>query len=133
MLNAVLTSATCENACGKLPTCRPSPEWYSSASTADGLPPGEGAFLACSFWLVDNLALLGRRDDARRLFERLLALRNDVGLLAEEYEPRLRRQVGNFPQAFSHVALVDTALNISHRDTAAPRPAAQRATAGVQT
>ena len=106
---------------------------YDSGVTEDGLPPGEGAFLACSFWLADNYLLLGRRDDARALFERLLALRNDVGLLAEEYDPRLRRQVGNFPQAFSHVALVDTALNLSHRATAAPRPAAQRATAGVQT
>jgi GH15 family glucan-1,4-alpha-glucosidase len=82
---------------------------YDTASGTDGLPAGEGAFLACSFWLVDNLALLGRHDDARRLFERLLALRNDVGLLAEEYDPASGRQVGNFPQAFSHVALVNAA------------------------
>jgi GH15 family glucan-1,4-alpha-glucosidase len=78
---------------------------YDSAATDDGLPQGEGAFLACSFWLADNLVLIGRHDDARSLFERLLALRNDVGLLAEEYDTRVGRQVGNFPQAFSHVAL----------------------------
>ena len=71
------------------------------------------------FWLADNLALLGRRDEARALFERLLALRNDVGLLSEEYDPRPRRLVGNFPQAFSHVALVNTAYNLSR----APGPA----------
>jgi GH15 family glucan-1,4-alpha-glucosidase len=76
----------------------------------DGLPPGEGAFLACSFWLVDNYVLLGRHDEARALFERLLALRNDVGLLAEEYDPHERRQLGNFPQAFSHLALVQSVL-----------------------
>jgi GH15 family glucan-1,4-alpha-glucosidase len=86
---------------------------YRSEETLDGLPPGEGAFLACSFWLVDNLALLGRMDDARRLFERLLAIRNDVGLLAEEYDPRTKRQLGNFPQAFSHIGLVNTALNLA--------------------
>ena len=71
-----------------------------------------------------NLALIGRRDDARRLFERLLALRNDVGLLAEEYDPNARRQLGNFPQAFSHISLVDSAYNLSPRETA--KPAAQR-------
>ncbi|HEU4422268.1 MAG TPA: glycoside hydrolase family 15 protein [Pilimelia sp.] len=79
----------------------------------DGLPPGEGAFLACSFWLADNYALMGRRDEACELFERLLALRNDVGLLAEEYDPKAGRLVGNFPQAFSHVPLIDTARNLS--------------------
>ena len=79
----------------------------------DGLPPGEGAFLPCSFWLADNLALLGRRDEARALFERLLTLRNDVGLLSEEYDPVRKRLVGNFPQAFTHVALVNTARNLS--------------------
>jgi GH15 family glucan-1,4-alpha-glucosidase len=79
----------------------------------DGLPAGEGAFLACSFWLADNYALMGRRDEARELFERLLALRNDVGLLAEEYDPKAGRLVGNFPQAFSHVPLIDTARNLS--------------------
>ena len=79
----------------------------------DGLPPGEGAFLACSFWLADNYAFMGRHDEAVELFERLLALRNDVGLLAEEYDPRAGRLVGNFPQAFSHVPLIDTARNLS--------------------
>ena len=88
----------------------------------DGLPPGEGAFLACSFWLVDAYVLQGRCDDARALFERLLALRNDVGLLAEEYDPRASRLVGNFPQAFSHVALVNSAFNL----TRAEKPAEQR-------
>ena len=82
-------------------------------SNVDGLPPGEGAFLACSFWLADNLALMGRHDDAREQFERLLTLRNDLGLLAEEYDPDTGRQVGNFPQAFSHVALVNTARHLS--------------------
>jgi GH15 family glucan-1,4-alpha-glucosidase len=85
----------------------------SDSAHVDGLPPGEGAFLACSFWLADALALLGRTDDARRLFERLLSLRNDVGLLAEEYDPRARRMVGNFPQAFTHVSLVNTAHNLT--------------------
>ena len=79
----------------------------------DGLPPGEGAFLACTFWLADNLTLLGRTDEATALFERLLALRNDLGLLAEEYDPVSGRLVGNFPQAFSHVSLVNTARNLS--------------------
>lgn len=83
--------------------------------SVDGLPPGEGAFLPCSFWLADNLALLGRADDARRLFESLLDLRNDVGLLAEEYDPAAGRLVGNFPKAFSHVGLVNTARNLSRR------------------
>jgi GH15 family glucan-1,4-alpha-glucosidase len=86
---------------------------YSHNPEVDGLPPGEGAFLACSFWLADNLALLGRREDARRLFERLLDLRNDVGLLAEEYDPVLGRQLGNFPQAFSHTGLVNTACHLA--------------------
>jgi GH15 family glucan-1,4-alpha-glucosidase len=100
---------------------------YDSRVTDDGLPPGEGAFLACSFWLVDNYALLGRHDDACLLFERLLALRNDVGLLSEEYDPHLGRQVGNFPQAFSHLGLVDTALNLSRAVPPARSPVAQRA------
>ena len=86
--------------------------YEAGKDSADGLPPGEGAFLPCSFWLVDDLALLGRRDEARALFDRLLALRNDVGLLAEEYDPKAKRQVGNFPQAFSHVGLVNSALNL---------------------
>jgi GH15 family glucan-1,4-alpha-glucosidase len=100
---------------------------YDSRRTDDGLPPGEGAFLACSFWLADNYALLGRHADARALFEHLLSLRNDVGLLAEEYDPRLRRLVGNFPQAFSHIGLVDTALNLSRTVPPAQKPAEQRA------
>jgi GH15 family glucan-1,4-alpha-glucosidase len=87
--------------------------YIPDADAADGLPPGEGAFLACSFWYVDNLVLQGRRDEAREFFERLLAFRNDVGLLAEEYDPHARRQLGNFPQAFSHVALVSTAYNLA--------------------
>ena len=106
---------------------------YDTKDTDDGLPPGEGAFLACSFWLADCLVLLGRTADARRLFERLLLLRNDVGLLSEEYDPRLKRQVGNFPQAFSHLALVDTALNLARgAHTDAERPAEQRAAVGPQ-
>jgi GH15 family glucan-1,4-alpha-glucosidase len=79
----------------------------------DGLPKGEGAFLACSFWLVDCLALIGREQDARKLFERLLGIRNDVGLLSEEYDIERKRLVGNFPQAFSHVALANSAHNLS--------------------
>ncbi len=95
---------------------------YDTKQVADGLQPGEGAFLACSFWLVDNLILQGRKADARALFDRLLALRNDVGLLAEEYDPHSGRQLGNFPQAFSHLALADSARNLS----ADVNPAAQR-------
>jgi GH15 family glucan-1,4-alpha-glucosidase len=86
---------------------------YPTEETEDGLPPGEGAFLPCSFWLADNYALMGRHAEARALFERLLAIRNDLGLLAEEYDPVARRQLGNFPQAFSHVMLVNTAGNLA--------------------
>jgi GH15 family glucan-1,4-alpha-glucosidase len=86
---------------------------YPTNPDVDGLPPGEGAFLPCSFWLADNLHLQGRSDEARELFERLLALRNDVGLIAEEYDPVGKRLLGNFPQAFTHVALVNTAWNLS--------------------
>ena len=96
---------------------------YRTRESMDGLPPGEGVFLACSFWLVDNLVMQGRGDEARALFERLLGLANDVGLLAEEYDPLARRQLGNFPQAFSHVALVNSAMNLR----AGTRPAEQRA------
>ncbi|MGH7057685.1 MAG: glycoside hydrolase family 15 protein [Acetobacteraceae bacterium] len=85
---------------------------YRTEEGVDGLPPGEGAFLPCSFWLADAYVMLGREREARALFERLLALRNDVGLLAEEYDPKLRRQVGNFPQAFSHVGLVNAAHSL---------------------
>ncbi|MCU1491518.1 MAG: hypothetical protein JWM85_2923 [Acidimicrobiaceae bacterium] len=84
-----------------------------SSSDVDGLTGREGAFLACSFWLADNYELVGRRDDAVAMFERLLALRNDLGLLSEEYDPVARRQVGNFPQAFSHISLINTAVNLS--------------------
>lgn len=97
---------------------------YNSARTDDGLPPGEGAFLACTFWLADAYVLLGRLADAKRMFENVLAIANDVGLLAEEYDARLGRMVGNFPQAFSHVGLLNTAFNLAHAD----KPAAQRAT-----
>ena len=90
---------------------------YDTSGKSDGLPPGEGAFLACSFWLADNYAMQGRMDEAHALFERLLALRNDVGLLAEEYDPRTGRLVGNFPQAFSHVALVGTAMTLTRAAT----------------
>jgi GH15 family glucan-1,4-alpha-glucosidase len=86
---------------------------YDTHRSEDGLPPGEGTFLACSFWLADALTLLCRTDEARTLFERLLSLCNDVGLLAEEYDPRTKRQLGNFPQAFSHVALINTAQNLT--------------------
>ncbi len=96
---------------------------YRTEVGVDGLPPGEGTFLACSFWLADNLAMMGRSADARRLFERLLAVRNDVGLLAEEYDPRAGRLLGNFPQAFSHIGLINTAHNL----TKAYGPARERA------
>jgi GH15 family glucan-1,4-alpha-glucosidase len=95
---------------------------YDTGEGTDGLPPGEGAFLACSFWLADNYILLGRYHEARALFDRLLALRNDVGLLAEEYDPHNKRQLGNFPQAFSHLALINTAHNLA----SAAGPAHQR-------
>ena len=96
---------------------------YDTRTSDDGLPPGEGVFLACTFWLADAYVLLGRVDEARKLFERLLSLRNDVGLLSEEYDTGQRRLVGNFPQAFSHVALVNTAHNLVR----AAKPAHQRA------
>jgi GH15 family glucan-1,4-alpha-glucosidase len=96
---------------------------YDSQRTGDGLPPGEGAFLACSFWLADALTLLCRVDEAHALFERLLSLCNDVGLLAEEYLPGARRMLGNFPQAFSHVALIHTAQNLTHLACPPPPPA----------
>lgn len=88
---------------------------YRPTREFDGLQGGEGAFLACSFWMVDNLVMLDRIGEAQEMFERLLSLRNDLGLLAEEYDPRSRRQLGNFPQAFSHVALVNTAHNLMRR------------------
>jgi GH15 family glucan-1,4-alpha-glucosidase len=96
---------------------------YDTTCVDDGLPPGEGAFLPCSFWLADAYVMLGRTDDAKRLFERLIDLCNDVGLLSEEYDPERGRLLGNFPQAFSHVGLLNTALNL----TRASKPSAQRA------
>jgi GH15 family glucan-1,4-alpha-glucosidase len=98
---------------------------YDTKQTEDGLPPGEGVFLACSFWLVDAYVLQQRLQDARRLFDRLLELRNDLGLLSEEYDPRSQRLVGNFPQAFTHVALVNSAFNLTRYE----KPAEQRARA----
>ena len=95
---------------------------YLTHESIDGLPPGEGVFLACSFWLADNLCLQGRRDEARALFTRLAGLANDVGLLSEQYDPVGKRFLGNFPQAFSHIALVNTALNLS----AATKPVEHR-------
>ncbi len=94
-------------------------------SSVDGLPPGEGAFLMTTFWLADNLALLGRTDEAREIFERLRSIRNDVGLFAEEYDPGAGCMVGNFPQAFSHVAFVNTAANLSLAETSPARARAR--------
>ncbi|TCQ08734.1 GH15 family glucan-1,4-alpha-glucosidase [Rhizobium sp. PP-F2F-G36] len=88
---------------------------YRTGETDDGLPSDEGVFLACSFWLADALDLIGRRTDAEALFKRLLALSNDVGLLSEEYDPKDKRLLGNFPQAFSHIGVINTALNLSRR------------------
>ncbi len=88
---------------------------YPTVPEVDGLPPGEGAFLLCTFWLADNLALQGRTGEARDIFERLLNLRNDVGLLSEQFDPDARRLLGNFPQAFSHVGLINTARNLTRR------------------
>ena len=95
---------------------------YVPDAEIDGLPGDEGAFLPCTFWLADNLALQGRHDDARQVFERLLAVRNDIGLLSEEYDPIARRLVGNVPQAFSHIGLINTAFILSRdRSTAAAK------------
>jgi GH15 family glucan-1,4-alpha-glucosidase len=96
---------------------------YQTHENVDGLPPGEGSFLPCSFWLADNYWLLDRKEEARQLFERLLGLANDVGLLSEEYDSRSKRLVGNFPQAFTHVALINTALNLSREESG---PASKR-------
>jgi GH15 family glucan-1,4-alpha-glucosidase len=89
---------------------------YETEAGIDGLPPGEGAFLACSFWLADNYLMQGRKKDAVRLFNRLKHYANDVGLFAEEYDPSAKRMLGNFPQAFSHVALINTALNLMQEE-----------------
>ena len=103
----------------------PRPATRSLARWPDPRPPGEGAFLPCTFWLADNLALQGRYAEARSIFERLLALRNDVGLLSEQYEPGAGRLLGNFPQAFSHVGLINTAWNLTrHGGPAEHRPEA---------
>ena len=102
---------------------------YDTGKTEDGLPPNEGAFLACSFWMVSSLKAVGRCDDARALFEKLLALRNDLGLLSEEYDVSAKRQVGNFPQAFSHIALVNAAFDLERRTEAHSR--AQRRMGGA--
>jgi GH15 family glucan-1,4-alpha-glucosidase len=102
---------------------------YDTRRADDGLPPGEGAFLTCSFWLVNAYAMLGREDYARRLFERLLTFRNDVGLLAEEYDPRTGHFAGNFPQALSHIGLVSAALNLSHD----AKPSVQRSATSPMT
>jgi GH15 family glucan-1,4-alpha-glucosidase len=96
---------------------------YRTHESLDDLPPGEGVFLACSFWLVDNLRMQGRLEEARALFARLVSLANDVGLLAEEYDPIARRHLGNFPQAFSHVAMINSAMNLCEN----AQPAEQRA------
>jgi GH15 family glucan-1,4-alpha-glucosidase len=98
---------------------------YDTDRSDDGLPPGEGAFLACTFWLADNMILQNRQDDARQLFERLLELRNDVGLLSEQYDSVNARQCGNFPQAFSHFALIDTAYNFASAQGTARQAARQ--------
>ncbi len=100
---------------------------YNTDKKVDGLPPGEGAFLACTFWYADALHLIGRDEDAHKVFDRLLAVCNDVGLLAEEYDPVAKRQLGNFPQAFSHVGLVNTAHNLGQEHG----PAKQRAEGAV--
>jgi GH15 family glucan-1,4-alpha-glucosidase len=110
---------------------------YKTAQTDDGLRGTEGEFLACSFWMVINLWLIGRKDDARKMFERLLKLRNDVGLLSEEYDARHRRMLGNFPQALSHLAVVHAAFAISGEwspqhfaDSTSEAPAAGQARGG---
>jgi GH15 family glucan-1,4-alpha-glucosidase len=85
---------------------------YSPRVDVEGVSGGDGAFLPCSFWLADNYVMSGRKDDAKKLYEQLLDLRNDVGLLSEEYDPLAKRMLGNFPQAFTHVSLINTAQNL---------------------
>src|SRR5262249_54439255 len=103
--------------------------YQTGDSDVDGLPEGEGTFLMTTFWLADNLALIGRLDEARETFARVRSLCNDVGLLSEEYDPRTGRMLGNFPQAFSHVALINTAANLS----LAEGPSLQRSIASPST
>jgi GH15 family glucan-1,4-alpha-glucosidase len=105
---------------------------YRDDAATDGLSGGEGVFLPCSFWLADVYVQQGRRADAERLFERLLGLRNDVGLLSEEYDPAARQMLGNFPQAFSHLALVNTAFNLSAHPSCPARHRGDGSTAGTQ-
>jgi len=97
---------------------------YNTTRVQDGLPPGEGVFLACSFWMVSSLKAVGREDEARELFKQLLQLPNEMGLLSEEYDPKAKRMVGNFPQAFSHIALVNAVFDLE--DGAGVRERARR-------
>jgi GH15 family glucan-1,4-alpha-glucosidase len=94
--------------------------YRTGESAADGLPPGEGVFLPCSFWLCDCYELLGRHDDARELFGRLVALGNDLGLMSEEYDPKEGRLLGNFPQAFTHLALIDAVSQLIEAEADTP-------------
>ena len=103
---------------------------HDPAEVETGLKHGEGAFLACSFWLVDALVMTGRAEEGQRLFDRLLKLRNDVGLLSEEYDVDAKRLVGNFPQAFSHVALINSAFNLARSSKPAEQRAGEAAVAG---
>src|SRR5262249_44814533 len=99
---------------------------YHTHETDDGLPTGGGSFIPCSFWLADAYSLMGRIDDARKLIERLLGLQNDVGLISEEYDPVENRLLGNFPQAFSHVALLNSIFNFETAKSAAKKQASKR-------
>ena len=107
---------------------------YSTATDVDALPPGEGTFLPCSFWLADSFVLTGRRDEGEALFERLLALSNDLGLLSEEYDPRERHMLGNFPQALTHMALINTArlLSIPPREASSTSEKGERPAAAAR-
>ena len=101
---------------------------YDTQKTDDGLPPGEGVFIPCSFWLADVYTLMGRITEAKELVERLLTIRNDVGLLSEEYDVARKRLVGNFPQAFSHVALLNAIFNLHAAESGHPASLDTRAT-----